>query len=248
MLADRVKAKPSAVLGLATGRTMEGVYEELVRLAAAEEIDFSGVSTFNLDEYVGVSPDDERSYRRYMQDRLFSHLNILPSNTHVPNGAASDPAEEARAYEAAIRAAGGIDLQLLGLGSNGHIGFNEPLTGFASRTRVQVLAPHTREQNAGAFGGDPNAVPEAALTVGVGTILDAREALLVATGESKAEILAQSLEGPIRGVITATALQLHQECTVIADEAAAAQLELAGFYRESARLSPRWEAYTDYFD
>src|SRR5690606_19656485 len=233
LVADRVKAKPDLVLGCATGRTMEGIYDALVTVADAEGVDFGGVRTFNLDEYVGIAPDDERSYRHYMERYLFSRLGMDRANTHVPNGVAPDLAAEAVAYEASIRAAGGIDLQLLGLGSNGHIGFNEPLSGFRSRTRVQPLAPHTREQNAAMFGGDPDAVPTTAITMGVGTILEAREAVLVVTGEHKAEILARTVEGPISALVTGTALQLHARCHVIADEAAASQLSLSDYYRDA---------------
>src|SRR5690606_30243188 len=143
-VADRIRQKPNLVLGCATGRTMEGIYDELVSLAEKEPVDFSLVRTFNLDEYVGVGGDDPRSYRHYMHRHLFSRVNIDVANTHVPNGLAEDLEAECDAYEAAIQGAGGIDLQLLGLGSNGHIGFNEPLSGFQSRTRVQPLAPHTR--------------------------------------------------------------------------------------------------------
>lgn len=248
IVADRVGAKPDLVLGCATGRTMEGIYDELVDLADKGPIDFSGVRTFNLDEYVGVDPSDERSYRHYMNRHLFSRVNIEAANTHVPDGLAHDLDAECDAYEVAIQAAGGIDLQLLGLGSNGHIGFNEPLSGFQSRTRVQPLAPHTREQNAGMFGGDPAAVPATALTMGIGTILDSREALLVVTGEHKADILARSLEGPVVGVITATALQFHRRCHVIADEAAASQLKLKEFYRAEVNQLPAWRSYLSSLD
>lgn len=245
LVADRVRAKPNLVLGCATGRTMEGIYDQLVALSEQDALDFSQVRTFNLDEYVGVASSDERSYRHYMNRHLFSRVNLNEANTHVPNGLAEDLDAECEAYEDAILAAGGIDLQLLGLGSNGHIGFNEPLSGFQSRTRVQPLAPHTREQNAGMFGGDPEAVPTTAITMGVGTILDSREALLVVTGEHKAEILARSLEGPVVGVITATALQFHRRCHVITDEAAASQLELKEFYRDEVSHLPVWRDYLD---
>ncbi len=245
LLADRVRAKPDLVLGCATGRTMEGIYDELVTLANERAIDFSQVSTFNLDEYVGIAPADERSYRHYMNKYLFSRVNIDPANTYVPNGMAADLEAECENYELNIRWAGGIDIQLLGLGSNGHIGFNEPLSGFQSRTRVQPLAPHTRQQNAAMFGGDPDAVPKTALTMGIGTILDSREAVLVVTGEHKADILAQSLEGPVVGVITATALQFHRRCHVITDEAAASKLALKEFYRDEVSHLPVWRGYLD---
>lgn len=248
LVADRVRANPSLVLGCATGRTMEGIYDELVALAAADGIDFARVRTFNLDEYVGIGAQDQRSYRHYMHRYLFSRVNMDPANAHVPNGLADDLEAECDAYEAAIGAAGGIDLQLLGLGANGHIGFNEPLSGFQSRTRVQPLAPHTRSQNADMFGGDAAAVPTTALTMGIGTILDSREAVLVVTGEHKADILARSLEGPVVGVITATALQFHRRCHVITDEAAASKLALKEFYRDEVNHLPVWRSYLNALD
>lgn len=248
IVADRVAKEPSLVLGCATGGTMEGVYDALVTMATAEAVDFSRVRTFNLDEYVGVATDDERSYYHYMNERFFSRVNLDPANCHVPDGSAPDPEAEAAAFEAKIAKAGGVGLQLLGIGNNGHIGFNEPLSSFASRTRVQPLAPRTREQNAPHFGGDPAAVPATALTMGVGTILESKEALLVATGAHKANILATTLEGPITGVVTATALHLHPDCTVIADEAAAAGLALTDFYRATAAAHPRLGRYEHLFD
>jgi len=242
-VADRVKAEPQLNLGCATGRTMEGIYDRLVRLAGSESLDFSGVSTFNLDEYVGVEPDSEQSYRHYMEKFLFSRVNIRPENTFIPSGTAADPEAEAAAFEREITGRGGIGLQLLGLGNNGHIGFNEPLSSFASRTRVVPLAPHTREQNAGNFGGNPDNVPTTAITMGVGTILETREALLIVTGAHKAEILARVVEGPIASRVTATALQLHPNCHVLVDEDAAAQLEMSGFIRGSAVHHPLWKNY-----
>lgn len=244
-VADRIKADPRLALGCATGRTMEGVYDRLVEFAGAEAIDFAGVSTFNLDEYIGVPASSEQSYRHYMEQYLFSRVNLNPANTFVPDGMAADPAAEAAAFEQEISARGGIGLQLLGLGNNGHIGFNEPLSSFASRTRVVPLAPHTREQNAGNFGGDPANVPTTAITMGVGTILDSREALLIVTGAAKAEILARTVEGPLASRVTATALQLHPDCHVLVDEDAASQLELADFIRGSALHHPLWKNYLD---
>ncbi len=236
LVIDRLKAKPDLVLGCATGRTMEGVYDELVRRAQLEALDFSRVSTFNLDEYVGLDSGDERSYHHYMNEKFFSRVNIALSNTHVPDGTATDLAAEAASFEARIRAAGGIDLQLLGLGSTGHIGFNEPLSSLRSRTRQVTLAPLTREQNAGMFGGDADKVPPTSLTMGVETILETREVLMVVTGEHKAEILARATEGPVSAMVSATALQFHPNCRVIADEAAAAQLTGAEYYRAAFRL------------
>ena len=242
-VADRVKAEPRLNLGCATGRTMEGIYDQLVELAETESIDFAGVSTFNLDEYVGVQPDSEQSYRHYMEKYLFSRVNIDRANTFIPDGTAPDPERAASDFEEELGARGGIGLQLLGLGNNGHIGFNEPLSSFASRTRVVPLAPHTREQNAGNFGGDPDNVPTTAITMGVGTILEAREALLIVTGAHKAEILARVVEGPLASRVTATALQLHPNCHVLVDEDAAAQLEMSDFIRGSAVHHPLWKNY-----
>lgn len=236
LVIDRLKDKPDLVLGCATGRTMEGVYDELVRRTRSESLDFSRVSTFNLDEYVGLDASDERSYHHYMQEKFFSRVNIEASNTHVPDGTATDPAAEAASFEARIRAAGGIDLQLLGLGDTGHIGFNEPLSSLRSRTREVTLAPQTRQQNAGMFGGDADKVPSTSITMGVETILEAREVLLVVTGEHKAEILARATEGPVSAMVSATALQFHPNCRVIADEAAAARLTGIDYYRAAFQL------------
>jgi len=182
LIAARLRAKPDLVLGLATGRTMERVYDRLVATRRSEGLDFSRCRTFNLDEYIGVPAEDEHSYRFYMNHHLFSRVNIDLANTHVPDGMAKDLRAEAARYERLIREAGGIDVQLLGIGEAGHIAFNEPLSALMSRTRDKALTPLTRQQNAAMFGGDPDKVPKRALTMGVGTILDARELLLLATG------------------------------------------------------------------
>jgi len=243
LVVDRVRAKPDLVLGCATGRTMEAVYDELVAEHRAGRVDLGRVRTFNLDEYVGLPPDDPRSYHHYMRERLFDRVGLPPERTRLPNGVAPDLAAEARAYEHAIAEAGGIDLQLLGLGETGHIGFNEPLSALMSRTREKALTPTTRAQNAEMFGGDPAAVPRRALTMGVGTILEAREVLLVATGAAKAAILARATEGPITARISATALQLHPSCKVIVDEAAASALEGCEYYRFAYGHEPEWAPY-----
>ncbi len=243
IVADRLTAKPDLVLGCATGATMEGIYAELVRLHREEGLSFKRATTFNLDEYVGLEPGDERSYHHYMRRHLFDRVDIDPANAHLPNGVADDLRAEARAYEASIELAGGIDLQLLGLGRTGHIGFNEPLSALMSRTRHIALTPTTREQNAPMFGGDAAAVPERALTMGVGTILEARELLMVVTGARKAEVLARATEGPITSMISATALQLHPHCVVIADEAAAAELEGRDHYKWEFENDPEWAPY-----
>lgn len=242
MVARELRANPSLVLGLATGRTMEAVYRILVRLHLDEGLDFSLCRTFNLDEYVGLAPEDARSYRYYMNRRLFSQVNLDLRNTHLPNGMATDLEAECREYEQKIGRCGGIDLQLLGLGQAGHIGFNEPLSALRSRTRVKALSPVTIEQNAAFFGGAQN-VPRRAITMGVGTILECRRCLLLATGPSKAEVIAKAVEGPITSMISATALQLHARCTVVVDEAAAAKLAAADYYRWIFTNEPEWEEF-----
>src|SRR5689334_14250297 len=216
LIANELAAHHALVLGLATGRTMERVYRVLVEIHEHEGLDFSDCQTFNLDEYVGLAPDDIHSYRHYMDEHLFNRVNIDRRNTHLPNGLARDLDAECKAYEAAIKKAGGIDLQVLGLGRSGHIGFNEPLSALRSRTRVKALTRATIEQNAPLFGR-PDLVPSRAVTMGVGTIMDARRVLLLATGADKASIIATAVEGPITAMISATALQLHERCTVIVD-------------------------------
>lgn len=224
VLAKQVKTKPTSVLGLATGRTMEAIYARLAETSKQQALDFSGVTTFNLDEYVGLSADHPQSYRYYMQTHLFQQVNVAPEKTHVPDGAAPDVEAEARSYEDRIRQAGGIDLQLLGLGENGHIGFNEPLSALNSRTHVVTLAQATLKQNAGMFDNDMAQVPTRALTMGTGTILDSRETLLVVTGETKAEIVSCVIEGAVSALVPGSALQLHPHCLVLLDEAAASRL------------------------
>ncbi|BDU76525.1 glucosamine-6-phosphate deaminase [Mesoterricola sediminis] len=220
-IAQALAARPALVLGLATGRTMEAVYRHLVRIHRETGLDFSRCRTFNLDEYLGLGPDHPGSYHRYMEEHLFRHVNLRPGNTHLPDGAAPDPEAECRDYERRIREAGGIDLQLLGLGVTGHIGFNEPPAPFDAPTRVVDLDPRTRAQNAGVFPGGFDAVPRRALTMGVGTILAARSCLLLVTGASKAPILQDVLRGPASPAVPASALQRHPRCLVLADPDAA---------------------------
>lgn len=243
LIAQRVQNKPDLVLGLATGRTMEQVYGELVKLYQANAISFAACHSFNLDEYIGLAPDDPQSYRYYMNEHLFRHIDIALENTHVLNGMAEDQVAEAAAYEAKIIQLGGIDVQLLGIGEAGHIGFNEPLSALMSRTRDKTLTPVTRQQNAGIFGGDVSKVPKRALTMGVGTVLDAAELILLVTGEAKANILAQAVEGPITAMVSASAIQLHRNCKVIIDEAAASQLQGRDYYDWVFANEPEWAPY-----
>lgn len=226
LLAEQIRRKPDSVLGLATGRTMEAVYARLVELHQKDGLDLSGCTTFNLDEYVGLPASDARSYHAYMQTHLFQPVGLSSERTHLPNGMAESLHNEGMGYDAAIQAAGGIDLQLLGLGENGHIGFNEPLSSLSSRSRAVTLAPETRQQNAGLFDGNPDSVPPRALTMGVGTILESKSILLTVSGSAKADILRQVLEGPVTAQISASALHFHNNCLVLADEAAASRLTI----------------------
>jgi glucosamine-6-phosphate deaminase len=242
IVAHELKANPHLVLGLATGSTMECVYQRLVRLHREEKLDFSLCRTFNLDEYVGLFPSDPNSYRFYMNHHLFQHVNVDMRNTHLPNGLATDLDEECRRYEATIKRCGGVDIQLLGIGKAGHIGFNEPLSALRSRTRVKALTPTTLKQNAPFFGGEEH-MPRRAITMGVGTIIEARRCLLLATGASKAEVIAKAVEGPITSMISASALQLHSRCTVVVDNEAAAKLKEQDYYRWVFENEPEWEDY-----
>ena len=243
VIANALQANPHLVLGLATGRTMEKVYELLVTLHREEEVDFSLCRTFNLDEYIGLAPGDEHSYRAYMNRYLFQHVNIDLRNTHIPDGTAADLDAECAAYEALIRDCGGIDLQLVGLGSDGHIGFNEPLSALHSRTRQKALTPSTLMQNAEMFGGDIKQVPRRAITMGVGTILEADRILLLATGKDKAGVLVKAVEGPATAMVTATALQFHPRCTVIVDRNAAELLSGKDYYYWLFENEPEWDEY-----
>ncbi len=242
LIADLVKAKPACNLGLATGATMEAVYADLVKMYQAGEVDFSQVTSFNLDEYIGLAPDDPNSYRYYMNHHLFDHINIDKAKTNLPDGLAKDYAAEGERYEKAIKAAGGVDLQLLGTGRDGHIGFNEPLSSFASRTRDKALTPETWRQNSIYFN-PPESMPMSAFTMGVGTILDAKQALLLITGKSKAAIAAKAIEGPVSSMVTASALQLHQHAIVILDEEAAAELTMREYYDWVFAHDRKWENY-----
>ncbi len=242
IIAKELQANPQLVLGLATGRTMESVYASLVKMHREQGLDFSLCRTFNLDEYVGLPVSDRHSYRHYMNHHLFLQVHIDLRNTHLPDGMAADPDAECANYERLIARCGGIDLQLLGIGRAGHLGFNEPLSALRSRTRVKALSPVTLAQNAPLFE-DPAKMPRRALTMGVGTILDCRRCLLLATGAEKAGIVAKAVEGPITGMISATALQLHPRCTVVVDEAAAAGLQEQEYYRWIFDNEPEWESF-----
>ncbi len=228
-LARRVAAalrdNPRVVLGLPTGRTPLLFYEELVRLHADEDVDFSQATTFNLDEFVGIPAGHPGSYRTFMGRFLFQHVNIDPARTNFLDGAAADLNEECERYEDSIAAAGGIDLQILGIGTNGHIGFNEPGQELDARTHKVTLRPETRRSNAALFGGDPDSVPTHALSMGMGTILHARKAVLLATGDTKARCVERVVRGPITTTLPASLLQLHPDAELMLDNAAARELD-----------------------
>jgi glucosamine-6-phosphate deaminase len=234
--------KPSSVLGLATGSTPVGLYQELVRRHKEEGLDFSKVITFNLDEYLDLSPSHPQGYRYFMDENLFNHINVDPKNIHVPYGHAEDVDEFCAWYEEEIKQAGGIDIQVLGIGADGHIAFNEPGSSLGSRTRLKTLTQQTIEDNA-RFFDKPDEVPRFAITMGVGTILEAKEILLLANGAKKAEIVAQALEGPITAQVSASALQMHRHVTVIVDGEGGSKLRRADYYKwvfqEKKRLIPR---------
>ena len=230
-VSDLVNSKSNAVLGLATGSTPIPVYEELVRLHNESGLSFSKVKSFNLDEYIGLAPDHSCSYRYFMKEHLFNLIDIKQDFTYVPNGMVDDISEECSKYESAIKKCGGIDLQILGIGSDGHIGFNEPGSSLSSRTRIKTLASETIRDNA-RFFDDEDEVPRHCITMGVGTILDAKSVLLFAFGESKADIVAKSIEGPITSMIPASVLQMHQNVTVLLDDKAASKLSRRDYYRD----------------
>lgn len=242
LIAKAVRANPRLVLGLATGRTMERVYEFLAEMHRRDGLDFAKCQTFNLDEYVGLAGAEETSYRFYMNKHLFGKINIKTARTHLPFGKAENLDEECAQYERKITKAGGIDFQLLGIGQDGHIGFNEPLSALLSRTRVKALSPDTIKQNA-QFFSSPAAMPRRAITMGVGTILESKRCVLLATGEEKSSIIAKAVEGPITSMISASALQLHPHCTIIIDEAAALKLERIDYYRWIFANEPEWQEY-----
>lgn len=242
IVANALRRKPASVLGLATGSTPVGLYRELVRRHREEGLDFSRATSFNLDEYLGLGPEHPQSYARFMAQHLFDHVNLDAARAHVPDGrVAGEYAAYCVRYEEAIRKAGGVDLQILGIGKEGHIGFNEPTSSLVSRTRVKTLTEATRHDNQRFFGPD-QAVPECAITMGIATILEARRILLLASGTAKARAVARAVEGPLAAACSASVLQLHPNVTFLLDEAAAAELVHRDYYRRvvetTARLTP----------
>lgn len=225
-----LNAKPNAVLGLATGSTPLALYKELVRLHREEGLDFSQVTTFNLDEYVGLGRNDPQSYHYFMYENLFQHINIAKTNIYIPSGTTDNFHAFCHWYEQRIHDCGGIDLQILGIGSDGHIAFNEPSSSLGSRTRIKTLARSTIEDNA-RFFERPEDVPIYAITMGVGTILEAKRIMLLANGPNKAAAIAAAIEGPVTAMITASALQMHPDVVCFLDEEAAGGLNSVDYYK-----------------
>ena len=239
IVARLLRTKPDTALALPTGSTPRAIYVELVRQHRDEGLSFARATAFSLDEYVGLRPDHPGSFRRALDEALYRHVDLAPERAHAPDGQAADLTAACAGYEAAIAAAGGLDLALLGLGTDGHIAFNEPTSSFGSRTRLKTLADETRAANQAAFGAEP--VPHHALTVGIATILSARRCLLVAFGAAKAGAVAKMVEGPLAALVPASALQLHPHATVIVDEAAAEGLALRSYYDAVAAAKPAWQ-------
>ena len=228
---QEILRKPSLVLGLATGSTPLGLYKELIRMHKEEGLDFSQVVTFNLDEYYPIRPDHEQSYHTFMFENLFNHINIPRENIHIPKGwLPPDQVEEyCEWYEQHIKEHGGIDVQILGIGANGHIAFNEPGSSLGSRTRLKTLDARTIKDNSRFFRSEEE-VPRWAITMGVGTIMEARKVLLLANGEHKADAIAKAVEGPVTSMVPASMLQLHPRAIVIVDEPAASKLQRKEYY------------------
>lgn len=240
-IADLLNRKPTAVLGLATGSTPLGVYDDLVRRYEAGEVSFAQAKGFALDEYVGLPPNHPESYRAVIKREIAERVDFAPDSVHGPDGWASDIPAACAAYEEAIVAAGGIDLQILGVGTDGHIGFNEPISSLASLTRIKTLTEQTREDNARFFDDDLAQVPTHVLTQGVGTILRAGHLVLLAWGENKAAAVRDTVEGPVTSMIPSTALQLHPHATVVVDEAAASALANRDHYKWTYANKPAWQ-------
>jgi len=236
LFASYIRKRSGTVIGLATGSTPLALYRELI----AMKLDWRKVTTFNLDEYISLAPDHPQSYNYFMWENLFKHVNVLKKNVHGPDGLARDIPKFCVKYEKQIRSAGGIDVQLLGIGTDGHIGFNEQTSSLASRTRIKTLTQQTRKDNARFFGSE-EAVPHHVITMGIGTILEARHCVLMAFGKNKARAIAEAAEGPITAMNPASALQQHPKVTVFLDEDAASELKLKDYYRWVYDNKPDWQ-------
>ena len=236
-VADVLNSKPDAVLGMPTGSTPLGVYQELARMHREEGLDFSQVRTFNLDEYVGLPVSHPQSYHYFMHENFFKHVNIPLQNIYIPSGTTNNYHAFCAWYEQRIEECGGIDLQILGIGSDGHIGFNEPTSSLNSRTRLKTLAEPTIDDNARFFDKRED-VPIYAITMGVGTILEAEQIIMLGNGRSKAKAIAAAVEGPVTSMITASALQLHPSVKVFLDQEAASALKMRDYYSWVQKMKP----------
>ncbi len=231
VVAELLYEKPKSVLGLATGGTPIGLYNELIRMQKEEGLDFTKVTTFNLDEYIGLSPSHPQSYHYFMRENLFKYINIDERYIHIPSGMVdmndlSKIHKYCEWYEQQIIVAGGLDIQILGIGANGHIGFNEPGSSLGSRTRIKTLTRSTKEDNARFFDNDISKIPKYAITMGIGTILDSKRVLLLASGKNKAKAIKDTVEGPITAQVPASIVQMHQKAILIIDEEAASLLDI----------------------
>jgi glucosamine-6-phosphate deaminase len=242
-ISELLRRQPGAVLGVATGSSPLIIYDELGRRVAQGSLSLARAHAFMLDEYVGLPADHPQRYRNVIREQFIDKVDIDPKQVYGPDGLADDLAGACEAYERAIADTGGIDLQILGIGTDGHIAFNEPGSSLASRTRIKTLTSQTRRDNARFFGGDVDAVPLHCLTQGIGTILESRHLVLVASGRRKAEAVHQLVEGPISAMWPATALQLHPHVTVFLDTAAASRLQLASYYIETYQGKPSWQGF-----
>jgi glucosamine-6-phosphate deaminase len=240
---ELLRRRPEAVLGVATGSSPLLIYDELGRRVARGALSLAKARAFMLDEYVGLPADHPQRYRNVIREEFVEKVDINPAQVFGPDGLAADLARACEAYEQAIADAGGVDLQILGIGTDGHIAFNEPGSSLASRTRIKTLTSQTRRDNARFFGGNVEAVPDHCLTQGIGTILQARHILLVASGRGKAEAVHQLVEGPVSAMWPATALQLHPHVTVLLDTAAASRLQLASYFIETYQGKPGWQGF-----
>ncbi|MEI8036815.1 MAG: glucosamine-6-phosphate deaminase [Verrucomicrobiota bacterium] len=238
IIARLLRDKPNAVLGLPTGSTPLLLYRTLIEM----NLDWSQVTTFNLDEYIGLAPEHPQSYHSFMWENLFQHINLSKERIHIPDGNAPDIPQFCRQYEEQITSAGGIDLQVLGIGTDGHIGFNEPTSSLASRTRIKTLTQQTSQDNA-RFFGSAQCVPKHVITMGIGTIMEARLNLLLAFGSNKARAVAAALEGPITAIHPASILQMHPVVKVCLDEPAAGDLQRADYFRWVYDNKPAWQSF-----
>lgn len=239
---DRLlRSKPDAVIGLATGSTPLGTYQELIRRHREEGLSFARATAFTLDEYVGLPADHPELYRNFIRREFTDHIDLPPESLHGPDGLAEDLVQAGADYEAAIKAAGGIDIQILGIGADGHLAFNMPMSSLSSRTRLKTLTPKTRQDNARFFDGDIDQVPTHCLTQGLGTIMESRHAVMLGFGKNKAQAVAECVEGAVSARWPASVLQFHPHATVVIDEDAASQLRFTRYYEETFRGKPDWQ-------